>query len=656
VKRLRRASLDVLIASDPGLTRARSAARATLTAAASTLALVPVARARHEPATLLLAGIVVGTMAAARVYDNSLGARRVTMSLAIPVALVTVGAGSMAASRPWLDQVLLCVVAFAATFARRYGPRGSTLGLLAFMSYFFSLFAHTGENDFAMASIAIAISVALAYVVTFGVVRDAPDRLLDGLLVAFRARAASVLDSLAVMVSARTPLWWRRHRARVTLARLNDAALALEDEAEARTHRSAVVDHWALDVFEVELAVETVADVVDAARRGRAPAGDRAHIAAGIAALGALVREPPAAEPAPCADDHPLPRAVARPLRFSRRILERHHPWRAPNPADAVLDEAVTAAGGVTPLGPNPDATATRRTAIKPTLRLAIQAAIAAALATIAGHPVSSARWYWAVVGAFVVFMRATNRAESLSRAWQRILGTVGGVVLGVAVAQIVGRDQPAALVLLFASVFGAFYFSGLSYAWMIVFFTTALALLYDTIGNYSSALLGVRLEETLIGAAIGAIVASVVLPAPARISVDRRAADLLREADRAVSALTAPDAASMPPRVRLRWARGVDRAVQRLRQSTSPAWEINVPLRVPPYMESVRAAVELAYAVRHLVARSGVAAGDQADVAVQAAPVAQWLARIAAARTALAAAAGLAPPLAGTARHAEIA
>lgn len=210
-----------------------------------------------------------------------------------------------------------------------------------------------------------------------------------------------------------------------------------------------------------------------------------------------------------------------------------------------------------------------------------------------------------------------------------------------------------AALLLLYLSIFGAFCLLALSYTWMIVFVTTALALRYDTLGSYSSALLLLRLEETLIGASIGAVVASVVLPAPARFSVTSRAADLLRESAGAVEALTAPDAATLPPRTRLRWARRVDRAVQRFRQATRPVWEINVPLHVPHFMDSVRAAVDLAYAVRHLVARSGAGAGD--DVPAPVATVSEWLERIDAARAALATTTGLPAPLAVAPRHAEI-
>jgi hypothetical protein len=114
-----------------------------------------------------------------------------------------------------------------------------------------------------------------------------------------------------------------------------------------------------------------------------------------------------------------------------------------------------------------------------------------------------------------------------------------------------------------------------------------------------------------------------------------------------------APGASSLAPRARLWWARRVDRDVQRFRQATRPVWEINFPLHVPSFMNAVRAAVDLAYAVRHLVARSGAAVGDEAPAS--AAPVSEWLERIDAARVALAATAGLPAPLAPAHRRAEI-
>ena len=222
-----RHALDLVIASDPGLTRWRAGARAALAATAASAALVPLAHARHEPATVVLAGIVVSIMAAARVFDDTPRAQRLTMLLAAPAAIAPIALGSLAAHHLWLDQLFFCVVVFCATFARRYGPRGSVLGLLAFMGYFFSLFARTGAGDLRLASISVLVGVAIAYIARFAVVRDRPDRLLDEMLVAFRARAAALLDALARRAEAATDAPWRVHRSRISIARLNDAALAL---------------------------------------------------------------------------------------------------------------------------------------------------------------------------------------------------------------------------------------------------------------------------------------------------------------------------------------------------------------------------------------------------------------------------------------------
>ena len=334
-------------------------------------------------------------------------------------------------------QALFCVVVFCATAAaRRFGPRGATLGLLAFMSYFFSLFARTGTGDFRVSSLSILVSVAVAFVVRFAVVRDRPERVLDRMLDAFHARATALLESIARAAEAPGDGRWRAHRVRVSVARLNDAALALEDEAAAR-HRRSPAGAWALDVFAVALAIETTACVVADARAEDAPPEVERELARFARRLGAIVRGPAGAGGGPptrpgAASPMPLSGSLGARMRFAARVLESRHPWTAPPPADTVIDENITAAGGSAPLGPNPDAADPEREPVRPTLRLAIQAAIAAAVAMLAGHPVSSARWYWAVVGAFVVFMRATNRAESVSRAWQRILGTVGGVALGV--------------------------------------------------------------------------------------------------------------------------------------------------------------------------------------------------------------------------------
>ena len=72
------------------------------------------------------------------------------------------------------------------------------------------------------------------------------------------------------------------------------------------------------------------------------------------------------------------------------------------------------------------------------TTRQAIQAVVAASLAIVTGDLVSPARWYWAVIAAFVVFAGTNTWGDTLTKGWQRLWGTVLGVPCGILVATLV--------------------------------------------------------------------------------------------------------------------------------------------------------------------------------------------------------------------------
>jgi uncharacterized membrane protein YccC len=175
-----------------------------------------------------------------------------------------------------------------------------------------------------------------------------------------------------------------------------------------------------------------------------------------------------------------------------------------------------------------------RRTAALPQLaRTAVQVGVAAALSITAGTALSSTRWFWAVIAAFVMYVGTSNRGEILTKGWQRIAGTLGGVVVGVLIAGLVGGDLVVSLVLIVVCLFVGFYFMQVSSAWMIFGITTMLALLYGLLGEFSVGLLLLRLEETAVGAVIGIVVSYVVFPSSTR--------DAMRSGTRAfLSALTA--------------------------------------------------------------------------------------------------------------------
>lgn len=158
-------------------------------------------------------------------------------------------------------------------------------------------------------------------------------------------------------------------------------------------------------------------------------------------------------------------------------------------------------------------ASGSRLTRLAPTSRQAVQVALAASLAIVAGELLSPARWYWAVIAAFVIYSGTASRGQTLTKGWQRILGTVAGVVVGTFVASLVGGNVTVSIVLIFVSLFFGFYLMKVSYVFMVAGTTTMLALLYGLLGQFTVALLVTRVEETAIGAAIGILTAVFVLP-----------------------------------------------------------------------------------------------------------------------------------------------
>ncbi len=98
-------------------------------------------------------------------------------------------------------------------------------------------------------------------------------------------------------------------------------------------------------------------------------------------------------------------------------------------------------------------------TGLRPTTRQAVQVSVAASLAIVTGELVSPARWYWAVIAAFVIFAGTNSWGETLTKGWQRLLGTMLGVPCGVLVATLFAGDRTASLALIFVCLFCAFYF-----------------------------------------------------------------------------------------------------------------------------------------------------------------------------------------------------
>ncbi|MGW5129246.1 FUSC family protein [Streptomyces sp. NPDC004069] len=155
----------VFVAPDPGRTRLRFAARAVLGIG---LAVAVCGLAGHS-----LPGAVTGGLAALlalfTVTDPTVRGQFVTTALlpvaGLPVLAVAAGLHDHPAAR---GLAFLAVVG-AGVYARRWGPRGHSLGVFAFMTFFVAQFLHTTTGQLPEVSAAVLLSVLTAAVVRFGV-------------------------------------------------------------------------------------------------------------------------------------------------------------------------------------------------------------------------------------------------------------------------------------------------------------------------------------------------------------------------------------------------------------------------------------------------------------------------------------------------------
>jgi hypothetical protein len=155
-----------------------------------------------------------------------------------------------------------------------------------------------------------------------------------------------------------------------------------------------------------------------------------------------------------------------------------------------------------------------RQVALAPYVRTAIQVGVAIGTAIALGDLLSGKRFYWAVIGAFVVFQGTSNTQEQISKALSRITGTLAGIVVGSGLVDLIGPHAAGwTIVVILASVLLGLYLQRADSALLVIGITVMVSQLYAEIGDFSNTLLVQRLEETAIGAAVAAVVVLAVLP-----------------------------------------------------------------------------------------------------------------------------------------------
>ncbi|MFE1884190.1 FUSC family protein [Streptomyces diastatochromogenes] len=613
---------DRLAASDPGLLRLTAGLR-TVAAIALTLAVLTVVRV---PVPHLVAGAIAAMAATFAIREKQRSQQAVTLALGLPMALASVSLGALLNQWVVVGDVFFVVLIFCAVYGRRFGDRGTALGLIGFQIYFLSLFVHATTSALPGLYGVIAVAFVCSAVARFVLLPQTPAGTLDRLRRAFRARLGQLVAAQIELLDAGPEdVEKALEHLRTGTARLHETALMIQgrladgtaDEATARLLQRRIAD--------AEIAAERLGLLLLTSRSAERTDTLTLHLPGAPLPTGGELPVRDEATAVLRRDLEALRLLVLRPVgeasgtalaQVRNRLLGYREEENLPKASPAVQDvfrglgEAARAVLGLRialdgPLDESDDTPATARSreeldaenaAIesseedepeepeptglgRPTTRAAVQVAVGSALAIAGGELLSSQRWYWAVLTCWIVFLNTASTGEILVKGYRRLIGTVLGVVAGIGLAGLVGHHTWTAFALVLLCVFAAFYTAPLSYTLMSFFVTAMLGLLYTLLSTYSVSVLVLRVEETALGAACGVIAAAVVLP----IHTDRRTNELLVDTLDKLADVTraAMDQLSgAPPADLVDRARDLDQALADLRAATQPLTHPIAPQR----------------------------------------------------------------------------
>src|SRR5690606_3056509 len=101
-----------------------------------------------------------------------------------------------------------------------------------------------------------------------------------------------------------------------------------------------------------------------------------------------------------------------------------------------------------------------------------------------------------------------------LTRAYRRVAGTAGGIVVGVGAVLLSGQHTSVLVGISVVAVFGMLYLGPVRYVYTPFFMTVVVVAVYAILGDLRHGVLERRLEETVAGAVIGVLCAYAILSA----------------------------------------------------------------------------------------------------------------------------------------------
>jgi uncharacterized membrane protein YgaE (UPF0421/DUF939 family) len=556
---------DRIAGSDPGFNRLRAALMSTATIGLVLLAEwvfvrtthalqiqvpphvgLPAAKAaklamvNHEFVVVaMLVGAIVGLITTF-IADATASGQAIS-TLAFSTAIIPAFAAGDALGR-YRVASLVAVGAFlvVTAYSRRWGPRGVVVGMGLFFGYFLGFFLHAAIMPHQVGWFAAEVGIGAAVALVIRLVFFFPhhEKALRRALRSYRARANKIA-ALALQLFDDPDHGERSaRRLRHHLVRLNEAALIIDGQLgqPGSTRGSALAERLHQDLFDAELALTNLARFAHALAVSDLPDRQRAEVRQALFAITRQDTSGARRHAGYLLDMLPAGSSRAAGAELATIVLQRRFSsaviaftddvtdWLAlgqVSEATGAFRTPVRIIGGWLPGAAGVSSVASAepgnyrggRIRLAHYTRAAIQMAVAAGAAIALGDWLNGTRWYWAALAAFVTFGGTVNTGEQARKAFQRVLGTAVGIGLGSLLVDRAGGNTDLLVTVALVSLFVGFYLFRISYAYMVVAITMTIAVLYDQLGEYTNALLVLRLEETAVGGAVTLLVVLLILP-----------------------------------------------------------------------------------------------------------------------------------------------
>jgi hypothetical protein len=499
--------------------------------------------AQHHGVTLLamLVGGLFGMVSAFTVAETSSRQLAVTMALAPVPILATMALAIEFEGHRTAGIAVMAIVMGIGTWLPKLSPwigaRAFFFGQLLFVGYLTGFLSQGAINDAKLGWIAAILwfSAAVNFVVKVLVFAPLSRGALRRTIRAFFARSRGVIVSAAEMFESASERGHERTRRRLDrrLNRVNEAALIIDallsDHAE-------IAHEVHARLFETEVAVQNIGRMAEALSAAELPPDLHRAVGAclmhlrddgdqfGGDATASLLRvgEDRAVTIGPLQSGRVIRLAAA--IVDWRQALQRWHAAPTVGSLPAVpFESPVTLIFGNLPGSSHassaaaaPEGSMRARLRLDSRAQTGIRIAVAVAVASAFGSILSERRFYWAVIAVFIAFVGANTSGEQVTKAANRVLGTIVGILLGSLLAHAIGHSTWSLAVIVLALGFGV-YFIRVSYALMVIGVTVMVSELYEQLGEFSNHLLLLRLEETTIGAVVAALAALLVFPVHTR-------------------------------------------------------------------------------------------------------------------------------------------